>query len=157
MGKFIHGHAKRGKKTSEWYIWKAIKLRCGNPKTNAYPDYGGRGINICERWSASFLNFLEDMGERPSTRHSIDRIDVNGNYEPTNCRWALPLVQVRNRRIKSNNTSGCEGVSWIRTRNKWAVYIRVPEKRIFLGYFDNLDGAVSERKLAELKYWGKSS
>lgn len=70
--------------------------RCANPNKSSYPEYGGRGIAVCERWS-DFRNFLADMGEKPANL-SLDRIDVNGNYEPGNCRWATHSEQVRNRR-----------------------------------------------------------
>lgn len=94
-----HGLTKRGaKKPSEYNVWSGMLSRCSNVKEDRYKDYGGRGITVCERWLNSFENFLADMGNRPSLDHSIDRIDVNGNYEPTNCRWATEFQQSRNRR-----------------------------------------------------------
>lgn len=77
-------------------IWVNMRQRCNNPKNPKYKDYGGRGIKVCERWD-SFALFLKDMGERP-VGHSIDRIDVNGNYEPDNCRWATAKLQRANQR-----------------------------------------------------------
>ena len=80
-------------------IWINMRQRCLNPNNPRYGDYGGRGISISPRWN-SFETFLEDMGERPSNK-SLDRINVNGNYTPENCRWASPQEQIDNRRVRT--------------------------------------------------------
>jgi hypothetical protein len=100
MGKFKHGFARRGAHSPEFKVWRAMKRRCDDPKFNVYPNYGGRGISICERWR-DFNNFLADMGEKPTPDHSIDRIDNDGDYEPGNCRWATRSAQNLNQRPRA--------------------------------------------------------
>jgi len=81
----------------EFYVWSGMIARCYNPNDGSYERYGGRGITVCERW-LNFDNFILDMGRRPSSKHSIERINNSSGYEPANCKWALPSEQARNRR-----------------------------------------------------------
>jgi len=85
-------------KTPEYGAWVNMKQRCYNPNDKFYYAYGGRGILVCERWKSSFKAFYADIGPRPSKSHSLDRIDVNGNYEQGNCRWATAIEQLSNQR-----------------------------------------------------------
>ena len=84
-------------KTKEFKAWVAMKQRCTNKNFEEFYNYGGRGISVCKRWSESFVSFYQDMGACPEG-FSLDRIDVNGNYEPSNCRWASVKTQNLNKR-----------------------------------------------------------
>jgi hypothetical protein len=95
-GNSFRSHGKRW--TPEYKSWYGMKDRCNNPKSNPYKDYGGRGIEVCNKWLNSFEKFYEDMGQKPSPRHSIDRIDNEGNYTKGNCKWSTPKEQANNRR-----------------------------------------------------------
>jgi hypothetical protein len=89
--------------TPEYRTWANMLSRCRNAKVPNYPQYGGRGIAVCDRW-LDFMNFYSDMGPRPSKQHSLDRIKNSGGYEPGNCRWATDLEQMRNTRYNRNLT-----------------------------------------------------
>lgn len=93
-----HGHASRKNLSRIYKIWKSMIQRCNNKKSTKYPDYGGRGITVCKRWLDSFENFLTDMKEPPTEKHSIDRINNDEGYYKENCRWATNKQQMRNTR-----------------------------------------------------------
>lgn len=93
-----HGNASKNVKSITYISWIEMRRRCTNPKRDNFKYYGGRGITVCERWMKSFEAFLADMGRRPSRRYSLDREEVNGNYEPGNCKWATQKTQIANRR-----------------------------------------------------------
>lgn len=119
---YIHGKTY----STEWYSYIGMIRRCYDKKCNRYNIYGNRGIVVCERWLDSFENFYADMGKKPSAKHSLDRIDVNGNYEQKNCRWADDITQSRNRRnVKIITINGLS-----MTIPEWAERQKISAKRI---------------------------
>lgn len=101
---------------SEYVSWTEMKSRCTNPKASFFSYYGGRGIKVCDRWMNSFTAFMEDMGEKPSPSHTLDRIDSNGDYTPENCRWATRKEQLRN----TSRTVLIEFRGEVKCRTDWA-------------------------------------
>jgi hypothetical protein len=120
-----HGYCCDSERTLEYRSWTSMRDRCNNNCCKEYSDYGGRGISVCSRWS-DFVNFLEDMGPRPSVKYSINRIDNNGNYEPNNCHWATRAEQSRNHR--RNRVLTIDGVSMVLA--DWAKKIGVHQETI---------------------------
>lgn len=116
-----------GKSTSKEYIcWSNMIARCTNPDADSYYLYGGRGISVCDRWLV-FSQFLDDMGEIPNKAMSIDRIDFNGHYEPSNCRWATSYEQSRNRRNNHRITARGETL----TLMEWAARSQIAKSTIY--------------------------
>jgi hypothetical protein len=113
--KIRHGDAVPGRVAPEYRSWAQARRRTVNPEDPAWPDYGGRGITMCERWSL-YDNFLADMGRKPSPSHTLDRMDNDGPYAHWNCRWATKKEQARNRRSSASVSFG--GVT--RTVAEWS-------------------------------------
>lgn len=123
-----------GYKTPEYTTWREMKRRCCNPRCPEYHLYGGRGIAICDRWRHSFVNFLADMGPKPSPDHSVQRVDNDGNYEPTNVVWATPLEQAQNTRKVRLLTYNGETMSIRAWARKLGLEHSTLRRRIALGW-----------------------
>ena len=124
--------------------WKSMMGRCYNLKNKHYQSYGGRGISVCIDWQdlANFVSWAESTYSEGMT---MDRINNDGNYEPTNIRWSDKTTQALNKRTSKSNTSGFVGVSWHKTKNKWTANIGINNKLKHLGQFDSKEEAVLAR------------
>ena len=138
----IHGFGRRSaKRLPEYSAWMDMRSRCNNPKNMAYHLYGGRGITICSRWD-DFMNFLIDIGMRPSNKHSLDRIDVNGPYSPENCRWVLREIQDNNKQNTRTITWNGEPLSMAQWERRLGLTKGVLHLRLKMGWL--LDRAMTE-------------
>lgn len=138
-------------KTPEYTIWKSMKDRCNNPQSAWYPHYGGRGICVCQRWMASFLAFITDMGRRPAKHLSIERLNNDLGYSPENCKWATQREQNLNQRgygysrYKGVRRSGSK-------KNPWNAVIRIGKRDIHLGNFSTEEEASNAYMEYKRKY-----
>ena len=126
-----HGEARRNNASPEYRTWLSMRGRCYNPSHTVYSEYGGRGITVCASWENSFVNFLSDMGRKPGSDFSIERIDNNGIYEKSNCRWATNAEQARNRRSTKKFT--INGLTMCLT--DWAKKFNLPYKTVYARVF----------------------
>lgn len=121
--------------TPEYRVWTGMKYRCNNINGTDYSNYGGRGITVCERWNNDFYEFLKDMGTKPTPEHSLDRINVNGNYEPSNCRWATKDEQASNK----TNTLLIEIDGVWKIASKMAKNLNISKKALLYRHRKNLN------------------
>jgi hypothetical protein len=123
----IHVRSKRGSKKHPLYVtWKRMRQRCYNQTHHKFPIYGQRGVQICERWRDNFWAFVSDMGPKPTPKHTIERIDNNGDYEPDNCKWATKAEQARN--MRANRRLTVRGRTMIMA--DWARETGIPANKI---------------------------
>lgn len=128
--------------TPEYHTWTNMKQRCYNKNTKDYIYYGGRGITVCERWVNSYDNFLEDMGKKPTPKHSIDRTDNDKGYSPENCTWVTFLEQMHNQRPKKNNT----GHTGICAMKNGKYLSRIGQR--YIGTYETIEEAIMKREEA---------
>ena len=131
--------------------WRNMIARCENPKNPSFPQYGGRGVKVCERWRASFDAFRKDMGAPPSPEHSLDRVDADGDYEPENCRWATAKDQARNQRRNRLLTFCGDTMCVTEWAERTGIKASVINQRLALGW-------TAERALSEPTHerrWGR--
>ena len=124
-----------------------MKVRCYKKASPNYKDYGGRGITICDRWLESFENFALDMGLKPTSKHTIERENNDGNYEPSNCKWATRVEQGQNKRVYKTSKTGYSGITLTTAGTYQARSLYT--NRVVLGCFETLEEAITAQK--ELK------
>lgn len=149
-GRIAKGSNKRHglSDSPEYDCWIGMKARCMKPHHPAYRWYGALGVKVCDRWLESFDNFYADMGQRPTAKHTLDRINSDGNYEPSNCRWITHHRQQMNKRVRQKVV----GVVFEPSRNKYRADICINGKKNFLGRFILFEDAVKARQEAEEQY-----
>jgi hypothetical protein len=130
-------------------IWKAMRQRCRNPRSKDFPYYGGRGIEVCQRWD-SFSSFMIDVGARPNPGSTLERNDTNGDYEKDNCRWATRSEQSMNKRAYRRRVDLPSGV--MEVRGRYRATVTVHGRRHHLGYFPSSHRAAEAVQAARLSY-----
>ena len=128
--------------TPEYKAWISMKSRCHDSNYQSTGHYKGRGISICKEWLDNFLSFYEDMGDRPSSKHSLDRIDNDGNYEPSNCKWSTSKEQQHNKR-QHPSALGIKNVYL--SGQKYRVRFFRDAVKTELGTYGTLEEAISVR------------
>ncbi len=112
--------------SQEYITWCGMRSRCNSKNSLSYKNYGARGIKVCDRWLKSFENFYADMGQKPTSSHSLDRIDNNGDYCPENCKWVTKSEQANNTRNNVHYTLNEE----TKTISQWAEKYNIPYRRL---------------------------
>lgn len=145
-----------GSNTRLYSIWLNMRRRCSETTNIHYEHYGGKGIKVCDAWNEDFSSFRDwSLLNGYSEKLTIDRIDGDKNYEPSNCRWAGKTLQARNKKANRKSKSGILGVTWNKKEKKWHSRISVGKDSFHLGTHIELKEAIEARREAEIKYWGE--
>ena len=139
--KLIHGYQCR--KHPLYNTWVNLRDRCYNPDSDQYRDYGGRGIKVCRKWRESFERFALDMGLKPHKKLTLERINNNKGYKPSNCEWVTRKENNNNKRIYKTNTTGVSGISFSDTKGRFTVRKQINGVRTYLGETYTLEEAVA--------------
>lgn len=131
-------HATSKPSSPEYDAWKSMKRRCYKENCSSYEYYGARGIEVCDEWLNSFKKFYEDMGPKPSKDHSLDRRDNEGNYEPSNCRWATLSEQARNKRNTVLNKEMVREIKRLRMEEGLGAWILAKRFSVNVGTISNV-------------------
>lgn len=131
-GQYVPRHGQS--RTKVHRCWQSMQQRCHNASNHNFARYGGRGIKVCDRWRKSFEAFLEDMGYPPSPIHSLGRVDNNGNYEPSNCRWETPVQQSQNTRATRLLTHDGKTMCAAKWARETGINIITLHKRLRIGW-----------------------
>lgn len=141
--------------TRLYECWLDMKKRCYNPNNKEYSNYGQRGIRVCGEWENDFEAFMKwSLNTGYDDTLTLDRIDVEGDYTPDNCRWSTWSEQGRNKRLSPNNSTGVRGAHFDPKRERYIVRIGVAGKRRYVGSYATIEEARRAREEAERKYWG---
>lgn len=130
-----------------YHTWKGMRNRCYSVNYKQYKDYGGRGILVCSEWKGvqGFHNFVSDMGDKPTPKHTLDRIDVNGNYEPSNCKWSTSSEQAKNRRPRSISNYPSAAIRYSESISSWEITVTMNRKilsRVRLNNMSDLEQVI---------------
>lgn len=123
--------------------WDSMKQRCSNPRARGYSYYGGRGIRVCKQWQTSFWQFVQDVGNKPNSKYTLDRIDVNDGYHKNNCKWSTPKEQAKNTR------KGLGGLYFEKSSKRWMMSYGFSNKQKAISWLNKI------RKEDNQGLWGK--
>lgn len=133
--------------------WQTMRQRCMNPKNTSYYNYGGRGIFVCKEWD-SFTTFIRDMGEKPTLKHQIDRINNNDGYYKENCRWVIRSMNMTNKRRAPRRDNGLPVGVHVTFEKNFKAVISINNTTYVIGTYKTIDKAIEERRVIFKEWFG---